>query len=642
MPIYPNIYGGPIALNIAVSISKSFVVSYNKYGNPLSFYDDDTWDFTAYSPSSKPRRLNFTHWCGSRSAPSISERALVAELKKLIYLIVYKRPGIPLSITTVRHYFDLLVLICRYAIKNEISLSGVLSVDEVFLDFSDVNEQNQLGSLAQLVSILQQFSVSDLGFIAVGRSMLKKARERQVNFRGGMPSRQHPPLPTRIYTLFISKLIEELEYNEKLLDRFLKFIEESHSYRELPSNKRPQQFVAKLIEQYDLYDHFSVRELNQTLYGINRSILEIFVSCKLMIHTFSGMRDGEVEFLPYDCLAPVSKKGMKHYMLNGFTTKFANGKKKKAKWVVSIEAYRAVVVVQKLSALIYRLSCDEKCIPSDASLFLSPGMLIERFQDGLRGPRLDLCHFKKLKSRLVGMIAEEDLQELQDIDPFRIWALETDFKVGKEWHLTVHQLRRSLALYASRSGLVTLPSLRRQLQHITEEMARYYASGSFFAKNVLDPYDDHFSLQYLNAQVESLALSFIKNVMNSSEDSFGAVGAWFHKPKDVEVTKEDYRETLVKARKGLIAYTETPVGGCSKSGDCVHRSFGKFTHCLSQCDKSLIKIKPLQALIVAQEMHINRLEPNTMMWRNETAVLGDYKAALDRILKRRAKSGGRR
>lgn len=635
----PNLQGGPSLIAIAGSDSSSIyeaIVSWGSDEVPVSYFYENVWDFSAYSPNRKPSRFYFARWCKSKKALSILELAAIEQFKKLIYLIVYLRNGIPLSITTVKHYFDLIVLMCRYACEQEVGLHHVLSVDKIFLDFVEEHDPSQLRSLAQVISTLQQFPVETLGFVIVGRTMLEEARARQVEFRRDEPAKQHSPLPTRIYSLFISRLVEDLEYNEGMLSRLLDFLDSCSEYRKLPGGKRTRERFVDLLDSHNLHEHFVSRGLTFSLNGLNRAILEVFVSCKLVIHTFSGMRDGEVEYLSRDCLAPVAKSGVKHYMINGYTTKFANGKKKSAKWVVSIEAYRAVDLARKVSDKIYDL-VYESAPPSEAPLFLTPAVFWERFRKGneLSVPRLDLCHFKELKARLISCITAEDLQELQDIDPFRIWALEKNFQIGKPWRLTVHQLRRSLALYATRSGLVTLPSLKRQLQHLTEEMTRYYASGSFFAKNLLESYPEHISELYFNSQPESQALSFLKNVLNETELLFGAAGAWYRKPADVEITGESLEETLKKIRNGYLSYTETPVGGCTKVGDCVHRSFGIFSHCLQQCDRSVIKESSLNILISAQQRMVGRLESGSVLWNNEKAILNDYMDARDKIRSKR-------
>lgn len=637
----PNLQGGPLLLDVLQAVpqfSSGMIVSWDSKGRPLSFFSNIIWDFSAYSPRGKPCNFIFNNWCEKRDVLTEDELANIEEFKRWICLILYARDGIPLSITTVKHFFDLIVLMCRFAREEGVCLAHVMSVDDICEKFIDQHSPNQIRELGPLIAIFQQLQFDILQFVVVGRSLLERVRSNQTEFRRNQPSNQHPPLPTRIYSSFISRLIEDLEYNERLLPYMLALATASFNYRQLGESYRNKKEFIILLKSCDLYQHFLDRGFTLSLNGVNRAILEVFASCKLVIHTFSGMRDGEVEFLERDCLAPVSKVGVKHYMINGYTTKFANGKKIPAKWVVSEEAYRATRMARSISERIHNLVYGVRPA-SDSPLFLSPGLFNNRFRtkegEALGVPRLDLCNFKELQSRLISNIESSDVEELQNIDPFRIWSLESDFKIGKPWRLTVHQLRRSIAIYATRSGLVTLPSLKRQLQHITEEMTRYYASGSFFAKNMLEPYPEHISELYFNSLPESQALAFLRNILNSDEPLFGAAGVWNSKPEGVEITVVSLEETTKQVRNGFLSHTDTPVGGCSKVGDCEHRSFGVFNHCVSRCDKSILKLSKIDLIISAQKNRVDKLQPDSLMWKNETAVLMDYISARDRILKRK-------
>lgn len=639
----PNLQGGPLLIDVlqtAAPLSSRMIVSWDSDGRPLSFFSDVVWDFSAYSPMSKPCRFIFNNWCVKKDALTAAELACIEEFKRWICLVMYARDGIPLSITTVKHFFDLIVMMCRFACKEGVSLAHVMSVDDVCEKFLHLHSPPQIRNLGSLISIFQQMQFGVLKFVVVGRSLLERIRHGQTEFRKEQPDNQHPPLPTKIYSKFIARLIEDLECNERILPCILELVSAGFHYRKLGRGHRSKKEFMLMLKSCNLYQHFLDRGLTFSLYGINRAILEIFVSCKLVIHTFSGMRDGEVEFLERDCLASVPKSDARHYMINGYTTKFVNGKKIPARWVVSEEAYRATRLAKSISERIHSLVYGVGPAP-ESPLFLSPGLFSNRFKtkegEALGVPKLGLSKFKKLKDRLVSVIEASDIEELQNIDPFRVWSLEPDFKVGKSWRLTVHQLRRSLAIYATRSGLVTLPSLKRQLQHITEEMTRYYASGCFFAKNMLEPYPEHISELYFNSLPESQALAFLRNVLNSNEPLFGAAGAWYSKPDGVEITVMSLEETTKQVRNGLLSHTDTPVGGCSKVGDCEHRSFGVFNHCVSRCDKSILKLSKLELIISAQRNRVEKLQPDSLMWMNETAVLMDYISARDRILK---KAGG--
>ncbi len=99
-------------------------------------------------------------------------------------------------------------------------------------------------------------------------------------------------------------------------------------------------------------------------------------------------------------------------------------------------------------------------------------------------------------------------------------------------------------------------------------------------------------------------------------------------------------ETTKQVKNGFINYTETPVGACTKVGDCPHRSFGVFSHCVSSCDKSIVKLSKLELLISAQKNRVNQLDSSSVMWKNENAVLLDYISARDKILKKKGAGDG--
>jgi hypothetical protein len=75
------------------------------------------------------------------------------------------------------------------------------------------------------------------------------------------------------------------------------------------------------------------------------------------------------------------------------------------------------------------------------------------------------------------IITKEDYKELIETDEEKDWASIDKFQIGQPWPLTTHQWRRSIAFYAANSGLVSMPSLRRQFKHLSLAMSRYYAKG---------------------------------------------------------------------------------------------------------------------------------------------------------------------
>ena len=254
---------------------------------------------------------------------------------------------------------------------------------------------------------------------------------------------------------------------------------------------------------------------------------------------------------------------------------------------------------------------------------------------------LNFCDFLTLRARLQIPIEDADLQELEQIDLHRSWRSEDKFQVGKPWILTSHQLRRSLALYAQRSGLVSLPSLRRQLQHITEEMSRYYARGSAFARNFIGDDKEHFGLEWQKTQPISSGLSFLLNVVLSDDVLFGGYANWLdHRLRNTDnPVVIDRKATLRRFKKGELSYRETPVGGCVKIGECDQIAFRWLdVDCLSGCRNLVGRLSKLERIIVAQRRMVESLDPESLEFRTENADLDVLIATRGKVMQQQTKN----
>ena len=106
--------------------------------------------------------------------------------------------------------------------------------------------------------------------------------------------------------------------------------------------------------------------------------------------------------------------------------------------------------------------------------------------------------------------------------------------------------------------LVSIPSLRRQLKHITNEMSTYYAKGSSYAQNLINQEKDHFGKEWQETQSISSALSYIANVLLSEEPLVGGHGNWVeHRLKNNKntVIMESREETIKRFKKGELSHS---------------------------------------------------------------------------------------
>lgn len=471
--------------------------------------------------------------------------------------------------------------------------------------------------------------------------------------------RQYAPLPTRIYAGLINNLSAELDDIEAHAPRLLACLREAlveHAKAKAVQTTNDIRIGPALIKKHALADYFERRQLDlvRPLLGLIPAVTEVFQVCKLQIHVFSGMRHKEAGTLPYHCMdRKIGKHGRKHCLIAGTTTKFNKGRRLRTHWVTTDnEGFRAIRLAQRFADVIYEglgitpskvddakdafpLFPSSYCLPWGASDYL-PGAAMPT-------AKLSLSSAKdSFLARLCPVIEEEDIAELEEIDPFRVWRAEPDFAIGQLWPLTTHQLRRSLALYANASGLVRSASLRRQLQQLTLEMAHYYGRGSTFCKNFIedDPeeYKKHIALDWQDGEEEALVLAFTRDVINSTEPMFGGAGNFYTRQKERgEVMAREDVAKEVKA--GRLAWQPGPLGGCTNTDGCINRKGLALIDiaCASDECKYLVgKHSKVQKVLLLKRAAAAHITPGSI----EAAMEKEELEALERVeLKWRPQNG---
>lgn len=222
-------------------------------------------------------------------------------------------------------------------------------------------------------------------------------------------------------------------------------------------------------------------------------------------------------------------------------------------------------------------------------------------------------------------ITIEDFCELEKIDPFRAWGTSEKFKVGAIWRFTTHQFRRSLAFYVAQSALVSLPSLRRQLKHISREMTMYYCkaavSGELFGE------EGHISKMVNDLKPKADAAAYINEVLFPQESLFGAHGKFvenhIRNKESLKVFTESREALLDRFKKGELAYKTTPLGACVSAVPCDKKATREIAACIS-CDKAVLKLSKLENVIKRQTSFVEdckAIDGLSIYFRSETAEL---------------------
>ena len=606
------------------------------------------WPWTAYTARQKRCLLHFFYWKQNSNRVSIKTENITPEregrVRELQFLMTRQIFfGSEKSPKTLHELLRHLRNVARFAEERSCTVQNVLSQSTLLDACGESLPDYALSAWIEWISFLRNLNPeTQLGFTLATPKRWMDVLRRSKEYRKNL--RQVAPLPTRIYASLINNLLTELDDIEAHKSRLLAALHEAitvHAQASMTSRRIP--IGPKLVEKHNLGAYLKKRGFNRnSLRSLAGAISDIFLVCKLQIHVYSGMRDKEANNLPYHCMIyENSSHGRKHSLITGCTTKFNKGRRLRTKWVTTeLDGFRAIRLAQEFSTVIYNFldikPSEADDFKDDYPLFTSCDYLPWMARRDLTvkriaTPKLMLWHTNDLlRSRLCPLIEEEDIAELEEIDPFRSWHEEPEFAVGQRWPLTSHQLRRSLAVYANASGLVRLSSLRRQLQHMTREMAMYYGRGSTFCKNFIsdDPvgYKKHVAVDWQDGAEEAEMVAFVRDVLNSTEPMFGGAGKFYERQSErSEVMSRDDVAKQMKA--GLLAYREGPLGGCTRLGVCETRKGLNLidTVCATDGCKHLIgkhsKIVQTIRLKRAAMAHITPGSITEVMEREELAAL---------------------
>lgn len=661
----PDVYdvsGGPLPAD-------DFVISRHRNGDVASRFGDLQWNVSTWHAEGRLHILYFDFWDDGALTPE--RELIIRDARWLIFALVWLRDGPPLSVGTLLNYVGILSALALYAERCKCRVTTILSEEEVLRAFvSSDCSGNQTKLLSGLLSNLVRLGDELLGFVVVGDKLRKDIRHQRKEYAGRW--QQHPPIPSRIYSAMLENLLEEISHWDEVSKDCLNVLKvcggNPFSGRALATQQVRALELKRPLELHPTWDEIASPQVRaylarkgyqDSITGLASAAMEVQMASKLTIQAFSGMRDEEALSLPYDCLSLTVSGGRTHRLINGRTTKLSKGVKL-TRWVTNQAGFRAAEVAQKIADVVYDV-CNASNITSEARkagkfdrpLFVSVAYLgcVGRSRqcptDGLFFPgALALDKFDRLRDRIQPHISEDDLLELEKIDPHRAWRTEDKFQLQAPWGLRTHQLRRSLALYAQRSGLVTLPSLRQQLQHLTDEMSRYYSRGSQYAADIFGsdtPHSTHFGLEWQTSQSESEALSYILNVLLTDSQLFGGhadfVRHHLKGPSGV-LADQTRAETMRMFKKGQLHFRETLIGGCTRSDECESAALDWLSaECISNnCSNMVGDLNKLKMVVAEQERFLQSIPQPSLLHRTESLNLGVLIDARNKVEQR--KNGG--
>lgn len=610
----------------------TFVISKNLDGSIISKYGDEIWDLTPYRlvGHTGTSRIDFC---------SLNEDQ-IPEAKWVVFVLLFfadtgRATG--LGISTLMTYMKFIKVLFKFSAYHNAN----------FFDFF-----NQRYLIEHLINhlhtrnLLRSFRTIAYHFYNIGESRVKakvlldtiyELVDYKINSLA--PDKQYPVIPPRIYNEIIKQLDMFFIQYQQVGDNFSKFltniVANDQFARSLPQQRKlgflsaeshEPNFKAEVIN-FGLDEYFSLNNITN-INSLFTYISRLQHACKLMVHIYSGMRSGEVVNLKVGCLHTENTKTGMIYNIQGETSKLI-GQKKSDSWVTSSKVNHAIKIIEEI-ALKIASKIDLKA--KDTPLFISTGYLFKKWKphksstnEPIRLTKtsdknqefynlIDLSNFK---------LTHEDCSFLEMIDPFRAWNYEKNFQEGDIWRFTTHQFRRSLAYYVSQSSLVSLPSLRRQLKHITRDMTLYYCQAK-------DNHDDSFISNEVskflnNNKYKADSCAYSQDILDSNEPLYGAGGKHIDKNirnnPVINIYSDNRNELEQKFKNGEIAYKTTPLGACTTIKPCLKKASLEIAACVS-CEKAIIKKSKLEKVINKQKDFLNNFDDTDCVeFRSEKAEL---------------------
>ncbi|HHP0278274.1 MULTISPECIES: hypothetical protein [Acinetobacter calcoaceticus/baumannii complex] len=577
-------------------------VTFNNDGSILSYFKDSIWELTPYiyRPSTV-NKLNFKKIILDSLNIELKEQ-LIYQAKLIIYgLMYFNTNSRSITASYISECFYGVKKLVQIAYEYNFSIDG-LSKNKIFstciLNYFR-NKDKRI--LSNFITLLRKISRLSITYADHDFSLHPSQFFDLISFRNRMMTteiKQHLVIPTRIYTLLIEKLKEVFEDYLNYKNGILKLFKAMLDFNNIKSSNKSyikiNNFLLKIIQEFNLeefVEKYNVKCLRR-LKLLFSSLIEL---SKISILLFSGMRISECLILPFNTLKKSSIKNKEIYILSGYTSKLTKVGPMKTVWISSSLVEPAITAAMDLGKLYAYASGIEILDFNQFPLFYSPitGAKINLYNYSVHSTINHLTAFNFFGLDLT--LNEFDLQEMRKIELLSDLH-ERNVKVNFPFPLSSHQFRRSLTVYASRSGIVQIPALKGQLKHITEDMTYYYGSNSHLAPNYI--FDETLIDTFNEEQLMESLLSFKEDVIETEIPLFGAEGTRLQIAKEnkkIPLFLTDLKQTEQAMRDGKLSYRRTPLGGCARKEQCDKTAFISITACIS-CKDAVFSSKSIKAL----------------------------------------------
>lgn len=596
---------------------QEFPITQDENGKIVSRYRDRIWDLSLAAKQSL--KLNFGGGasappCGNRTA-ELNEQNIALLKIAMAYLMFGERPSVKPS--TIRSMFIGLKMIFNICQAHGI-LASELKKYPLIVDMLPSAIKSR--SAHVLVILHELYNVRDIiGYTILDTVEIQKIAE-SVPLHA---QKQTPYIPKRIWLYQVRRLramLEDFATHQDKIEALFDYCYDSYlenygSVEELFSfsrnrNRSPfnRETLAVKGTRYhgpfsEIADKFGVADLiSRWTRPVDESLgthsnqganyFSMYLSAAsyislLYIGNFSGMRAKELNLLRTNCLETEADDRLgKIYLIRGATSKTINDDQ--ALWVTSPKVQIAVQVASSVSRMRARMLAANPRLSVPPEDIANPYLDLRAYepwsmkehqeQPPAIRTNLSYKYWRSACNQLFDpqflTIAEEDLAIARYVTP----SLDTEkFKVGQEWPLALHQLRRTLTVNAANSG-VSDEAIQYELHHQNKSMSIYYGQG-YSRLNL----NNGIKAEFVEAIYHALAVK----ASSLADPNFVSPLGPKQKEKIIQfICDKEFKELKKLASKGLLAIRETLLGVCLNRDYCPFGGIDYVVQCL-HCTEAL-------------------------------------------------------
>ncbi|WP_153014518.1 integrase [Pseudomonas amygdali] len=568
-----------------------------------------------------------------------------ATCKKIFIIRMFSpfyNPGRALRISSMHAARFMLLNMSEFCANKNIKIDKIFESLETYKSFHDTQPILGHKQLTSLVRCLSRLTDRERGF-GLDRAILPFIQKQVKN--SNYKSQQTPVIPSRIllfkynqYQSYISDFLDNVDSIKKILEKSVEnplygknpvaqYHPKARGFHATDEQKR-QHLMSPFTFEMAIKEN-NLFELSNKYNWTRMSNITAFLSlaghcAKNLIHIFTLMRDHEVKNLSMDCLSPTRGWNNEALYVASITTKLY-GAKKPRQWITTDAIVKPVEVLTKILEILspYTNNPENYLLVSTT---VHPASHNNKPSNGpIKRGRFEI-HLPEI------LIEEGDIQELETIEPLRNWRGDPRFKIGQPWKVASHQFRRTMAVFSAQTGLITLPSLKRLLGHITSVMSLYYTKGCSAQNYHFNLMNPRLAKEMRQAAQEADGAMFIREALNSTEKLYGFKGAeiWRNNYDSVWL-RQSIEETLELVELGLASWTPTGLGGCTYSGSCIKRLHGNYYSCIT-CRELVAKESVMNETVEIMEYDLKQLDPQSIEYKAEKRNLEDFIDLRSRII----------